>query len=248
MKTKNPHHTLVFIHGWCCAPSDFKNQIAAFSSELSIYTPDYSEFIINTNAITDNFFYGCVDQIKKEIIKQGLDDLIFIGHSMGGNMALQLATIFHDQTRGIVMIDTSVPKTEATAKKFHDFLSQLDKADSDCVLRDFIQHKMINLQCDDLELMKQIENKLCARWHIAPKRFNQLLADVFVFDSTKAIETCSHPLFYIAGTPASGDIQKLKQLNPKIKVASIESGHFAMLNKPNETNELLNRFFQDTLL
>jgi hypothetical protein len=96
-------------------------------------------------------------------------------------------------------------------------------------------------------LMKKIENHICTQWHEAPVNFNKLLADVFAFDSAKAIEQCVHPLLYLAGTPASGDIEKLKLLNSTMQISQLKSGHFVMLNQPQEANKLLELFAEGVM-
>lgn len=246
MKANTGQNLLVMIHGWCRAPSDFNHQVEFFSSEFQIYRPDYSVWVSKAKNTKGNLFYWCAEQIKKEIMELKCENIIFAGHSMGGNMALHLASVFREQTRGVVMMDTSAPKTDAIVKKFNDFLAQLNNDDAEIILRHFIQNKWVNADYDDLPLMKKIENHICARWSEAPANFNKLLSDVFAFDSAKAVEQCAHPLLYIAGTPASGDIEKLKSLNSEIHISQLNSGHFVMLNQAAETNKLLRSFIENS--
>ncbi|MED7788929.1 alpha/beta hydrolase [Francisella sp. 19X1-34] len=76
--------TLVFLHGWCCQPSDFDAQIKFFSKEYNVIAPNYSEIISLGKDSVEEVVVYLYDQLSK------YKNIVIIGHSMGGFLALKL--------------------------------------------------------------------------------------------------------------------------------------------------------------
>lgn len=70
--------TLVYLHGWCCQPSDFNAQIDFFSKNYNVIAPNYSEIISLGRYSIEEVIVCLYDQLSK------YKDIIIIGHSMGG--------------------------------------------------------------------------------------------------------------------------------------------------------------------
>lgn len=242
IECKNAKKTLVFIHGWCCKPSNFSHQVDFFKSQHNIILVDYASETPPQNPYP-NLFENTVLKIKNLIFEASLDKLVFIGHSLGGNIALSLTNQLQNLVESTVIIDTSLPRAEGTAEKFAPLLSKIQNLDGQSVLQDFIKTHMINAKLDHPIVSKCMINEMIACWKKAPKLFSKLLGDTVDFDSGKAITNCTRPLLYACGEPPSGDIAALRKLNPSIFIAPFQSGHFIMGNQANELNQVLEKFF-----
>jgi len=240
---RNPaaQQTIVFLHGWCCKPDDFRFQVDYFKQNYSLLMPNYSDLVINAKAGPESWFQYCAAALQDCIEEAQLQDFYLIGHSMGGVMALRLAELMQNQQRGCVIIDTTLPLPPTS--KALAFVEALDKPKGLNLLRQTINQAMINHQYDDQVVMVQVEAGMSAIWRKAPKAFSKLLKEAMQYDKLIALQNLSSKVLYIGGTPSRGDEQAMQQANPNVQFEQLRAGHFVMLNAPDATNVLLDKFF-----
>ena len=97
---------LVFIHGWSCDKSAWKNQIPVFAAKYKVVAIDlggHGESGINrTNWTLDAF----AEDVAAVVNKLGLKKIILIGHSMGGPVSIEAANKLKGKVIGLVGADT----------------------------------------------------------------------------------------------------------------------------------------------
>jgi len=233
--------TLVFLHGWCCSPNDFRLLTDAFK-DYTLLIPDHSEMLCNMND-RKNLFDACVSQIA-DLIKE---DVIIIGHSMGGIMALSLTQKLGARVKGCAILDSTVPRTEESKQAFKQFTSALTPETGRELLSQLFEKRMIHPEFDDKKLMEDKKEEMIKTWEKAPQKFTQQLIDASQFPSSEAVADCPCPLLYIGGTPPLGDIPALKKLKPQIQTAQVSSGHFVMLGAPKECIRLLQAMIDELI-
>lgn len=113
--------------------------------------------IINSQKTKDKSFEYYAELIKNEIIQLNLKNIIFIGHCLGGNLALYLSKNLKSITNCVAIIDTSIPIRKIIPNSFKLFLLTLNRSIGKIALKNFIQQKMINSKYDHLTLMKKIK-------------------------------------------------------------------------------------------
>ena len=146
---------IVFIHGWTCNSSFWKDSIEAF--------PDYRVIAVDLigHGQSDKpqanysmeYFARSVEAVLK---KAKVERAILVGHSMGTPVARQFYRLYPKQTLGIVIVDGALKAygDEATMKGYAaplranyaenipKFLSQMLAPVQDAALREFIQKGM----------------------------------------------------------------------------------------------------------
>ncbi len=240
---KNAPTTLIFLHGWCCSPYDYLFQIAYFKKEYSILLPNYSQTVLDFKLNSEQLFLWCVSELKTCIESYQLKNFILIGHSMGGIMALALSEYFKTQSLGCVIIDTAMPLSQERRQSYNALITELNTDQGKDVLAAVFDKKWVNLAHDNASLMIQKKTEMLSMWNQSRSHFTQLLLAATQFDSVSAIKNYTSPLMYIAAEPANGDIMALRQLNPKLQVAQIQSGHFIMQNAPEALNPKVPEFY-----
>ena len=105
---------LVFVHGWCCDKSYWKEQTRVLKSQYKIVAIDlagHGESGLGRKSYTIPMFAKDVSAV---INKLGLDNFIIIGHSMGVNVILEVAVNNLDKTLAIFPIDgfPEIPKVK----------------------------------------------------------------------------------------------------------------------------------------
>ena len=102
--------TLVFVHCWACDRHVWREQVSIFADDFRVVTfdlPGHGESGSERESWTLD---GLADDAVRLVRTLGLDDFVFVGHSMGGPVALlaaaKLAGSEDHSVRGIVCADT----------------------------------------------------------------------------------------------------------------------------------------------
>ena len=117
---------LVFVHGWSCDRSYWADQMRAFAARHRVVAIDlagHGESGDGREVWTMASFGGDVTAVVEEL---GLDDLVLIGHSMGGDVIVEAALGLADRVRALVWVDTyasldSFPSTAEVAAFIEPF-------------------------------------------------------------------------------------------------------------------------------
>ena len=104
--------TLVFVHGWSCDKSYWNKQIPILKDQYKIITIDlagHGESGTNRSEYTmGNYAHDILTVIKH----LDLDNVIFVGHSMGAGIVLEVGSSCLNKTKAIISIDGfgNIPK------------------------------------------------------------------------------------------------------------------------------------------
>ncbi|KKN34271.1 hypothetical protein LCGC14_0795280 [marine sediment metagenome] len=96
--------TLVFVHGWCCDKSYWKEQIPYFSKSYRMVLIDlagHGESGLNRKDWTMELFGEDVACVAKKL---GITKIVLIGHSMAGQVILEAAR-WLPNVIGIIFVD-----------------------------------------------------------------------------------------------------------------------------------------------
>lgn len=97
---------LVFVHGWSCDRSHWRYQVPAFADRHQVVTVDlagHGESGGGRREWTMPAFGGDVAAVVDRL---GLDDVVLVGQSMGGDVIVEAALLLGDRVRGLVWVDT----------------------------------------------------------------------------------------------------------------------------------------------
>ncbi|BCD91216.1 hypothetical protein fh0823_13550 [Francisella halioticida] len=225
--------TLVFLHGWCCQSSDFKAQIDFFSKNNFIVAPNYSEIILEGKNTLGQVVVYLYDELSK------YKNIIIVGHSMGGFLALKLAQTDLD-IKKVIAIDTTLKLRLTPGEK--NFLEALDSKYGLEILVDYIDNYVIDKHFDNYDLMQNKTQQMLSYWQRQPKSFNKVLREAFYFDKRSLFFKLNIDFLYIASALPRAPKEELISLFFKTKYDQISTGHFIMLNAVDKTNTLIEEF------
>jgi len=97
---------LVFVHGWSCDKSYWKNQVPYFEKNYTVVTLDlagHGDSGLGRKNWTIESFGADVAAVVKAL---DLKRVILIGHSMGGPVIIEAARLMPDRVIGLVGVDT----------------------------------------------------------------------------------------------------------------------------------------------
>jgi len=97
---------LVFVHGWSCDRSYWAGQLQPFSRQFKVVAVDlagHGESGLGRETQTMGAFGGDVAAVVERL---GLERVILIGHSMGGDVIVEAARQLKGRVAGLVWVDT----------------------------------------------------------------------------------------------------------------------------------------------
>lgn len=97
--------TLLFIHGWCIDKSYWSHQAAYFCDRYRVVLVDLPGFGSPAEGRTEWTIEQFGSDIATVIADLDLSKVVLIGHSMGGDVALEAAATYPDRIIGFVGVD-----------------------------------------------------------------------------------------------------------------------------------------------
>jgi pimeloyl-ACP methyl ester carboxylesterase len=97
---------IVFVHGWSCDRSYWRGQVGPFAAGQRVVAVDlagHGESGADRRSWTMPAFGADVATVVDDA---GLDDVVLVGHSMGGDVILEAALRLEGRVRGLVWVDT----------------------------------------------------------------------------------------------------------------------------------------------
>ena len=119
---------LVFVHGWSCDRTYWANQMRSFAPRHRVVSVDlagHGESGSGRASWSMPAFGGDVAAVVEQL---GLDDVVLIGHSMGGDVIVEAALRLVGRVRGLVWVDvySDLSETaEAEAEHEDPFIARL---------------------------------------------------------------------------------------------------------------------------
>ncbi len=115
---------LIFIHGWCCDRSYWREQLPYFARKHRVVAIDlagHGESGLNRIAWTMDAFG---EDVAAVVAKLGVKQVVLIGHSMGGTVILKAAPRMPGQVMGLVTVDQFYNLEEThTQKEMEEFIA-----------------------------------------------------------------------------------------------------------------------------
>lgn len=120
--------TIVFIHGWLCNGEMWRSQIDHFSKEYKVAWMDLAGHGESGSERDEYSVVAFGHDVEAVVDKVPRGKLILVGHSMGGNVAIEAARLLGDRVAAIVAVDTfHTPLSKVPTEKKLQFVGWLAK-------------------------------------------------------------------------------------------------------------------------
>jgi pimeloyl-ACP methyl ester carboxylesterase len=226
---------LIFVHGWSCDRTYWKDQIKYFSKKLKVVTIDlagHGESGLNRKSWTIQS-YG--DDVAAVIRKLDLHHIIFVGHSMGGDVIAEAALRVRDRAAGLVLVDAYKKLgTGRTPESVDAFIASL-QVDFPNNMRNVVRSMF--LPTSNKELVEWVVADMSA----APQEV--MLAEAkaamnYSREITASLKKLNLPTFAINPDNEPTDEASMKQYGVSVIIMP-DVGHFLMMEDPDHFNQLL---------
>jgi pimeloyl-ACP methyl ester carboxylesterase len=226
---------LVFVHGWSCDRSYWDGQVEPFAREFRVVTIDlagHGESGLGRRKWTIESFGQDVAAV---VDKLGLQSMVLIGHSMGGDVIVDAARRLPNRVGGLVWVDTYRRLTrQSTPEQIQERLAPF-RADFVPTAQAMIRG-MFPANADQ-DLVERIVADMCA----APVDVALEAAEAawsYGPVITATLPELDIPLVAINPADPPSDKESLKRYGVEL-VSMPDVGHFPMMEKPQVFNELL---------
>ena len=232
---------LVFVHGWSCDRSYWSRQIDHFAGRHEVVAIDlagHGESGAGRPAWTVPAFGGDVVAV---IEKLDLRDLVLIGHSLGGDVIVEVALALPDLVAGLVWVDTYATLGGSRTQEEIDEVVQPFRDDFVTAARAFVQRMFV--PDSDPELVEQVVADMSS----APPEIAVGVMEHAVANDDAilaALRELRAPLVAINPDYRRTDIEALGR-HGVTAVLMPGVGHFLMMEDPGTFNRLLGETIEE---
>jgi pimeloyl-ACP methyl ester carboxylesterase len=233
---------LVFVHGWTCNMNFWRYQVPAFDGKIRmilIDLPGHGESDKPKVDYTPEFFAKSVDAVLTEA---GVKKAVLAGHSMGTPVVRRFGQLYPRKTVGLIVVDGALRLPPIKPEERKKFLARYEGSDWKDNVAKFIDSTFS--EDTPTEVRKAVKEGMPTvpqyvavsaqkeMWN--PANWNE--------DKTEA------PLLVImAKSPFWNEEYKqfVHKIAPQVDYHVMEGvGHFLMMEKPKEFNEIMTAFLK----
>jgi pimeloyl-ACP methyl ester carboxylesterase len=233
---------LVFIHGWCCDRSYWSEQLPQFAEKYKVVAIDlagHGESGLDRKEWTMGAFG---DDVVAVVDKLNLEQVVLIGHSMGGFVMLEVGREIPQRILGLVGTDTI---WDFESKYPQEFVDAVLKGLNDNFvefMKDFVRDMFI--ENSDPLLIDKIVRGMSS---VLPEVGIGAVKAVINFQNNEIIQVLSEVKAPITCINADAtNVETNKRYVPSFKAKIMFGvGHFNMMEDPETFNRLLEETIQE---
>jgi pimeloyl-ACP methyl ester carboxylesterase len=233
--------TLLFVHGWCIDQSYWADQVAAFCNDYRVVTMDLPGF----GQSGRNREKWTMEEYGKDVLavihQLDLQNVVLIGHSMGGDVILEAALADPETVIGFVGVDNfkdvGVAYSQEEQEEINEFMAMIAQ-DFANVASAYAAQALFH-DSTDTTVVQRVTNdfrqadstiaiaSLKALFEYGPKESEQL-------------SRLNEKIYLINSDATPTAVAGLDEAGVNYEVADIhDTGHYPMIEKPEEFNQLL---------
>lgn len=239
--------TLLFVHGWCINKTYWEKQVAYFGKRYRVVTIDLPGFGKSgkNRKVWDTATYG--RDIKNVIEQLKLKNVVLVGHSMAGDIILQGAVDAPENVLALVGVDNFksvgvASKDSVKDKKDYDEAMTAMKKNFKAVAFDWF-NKQLFYKTTGKAIRERILNDVA---HSDSAIAIAALTWDTNFSESKELLKLKKKLYLINSDYMPTDTTGLVKKNiPYMLLEVHDTGHFPMIEKPDDFNRQLDKVLAD---
>jgi pimeloyl-ACP methyl ester carboxylesterase len=234
--------SLVFIHCWSCDRNLWANQVSVFAKDHRVVTIDLPGHGESGQERKNWSIESYANDVNTVITELKLKQVILIGSSMGGPIALETTRRMPARVVGIVPVDT-LHNVENTIdpKVLEDALKQL-RADYKLAVTGLLNQFFFS-PSTPTAVKNRIISEITAR---PPELAITILEAILKYRSAPALREVKVPIRAINADMTLTNLEINRRYAPQFDAVIIKgSGHYPMLEQPEQFNELLADFVRN---
>ncbi len=230
--------TFVFIHGTGGDHTHLKPQFDYFYKKGKALNVDLRGHGKSDKPKESYSLETFADDIHYICQARHVSNPILIGFSMGGNIALDLASRYPDFPSGVVILDSAFLYAKPVVSMLNALLRELQGENfASCI------HQIVSNGLLPTDQCKQYveESLLKTPQYVWASAFEQMIA--WDAHTESRLKQCKQPLLYIEAAKQNLDKNRLQELCPQLIWGKVVgSGHSLTLEVPDQVNAMIDQF------
>ncbi len=241
--------TLIFISGWGGTKEDWDYQMDHFSGShrcVAIDLAGFGESGSNRTEWTMPAFAGDVTAVMDQM---RIDEVVIIGFSMGGMVALEAARSNPDRIVGVVPVDVIKDVESSWQEAMHERTVNyfMDLAINP-TFEKIRQSAMFSEKADSAMILRALnvfESSEKKGWEASLREALRYMSS----DLRDCLETVSVPVCCINAESNTPNLETARKYHPAITAKTISDvGHLVFWEKPDQFNRLLKEAIKDFIV
>ena len=239
---------IVFVHGWTCDRTFWTEQPAYFLKKFTVVTLDLAGHGESGSERIDWTIEAFAEDVTSVVNALYLEEVLLVGHSLGGLVVLEAAHKLPHQTTGVVLVD-ELMNTSDQYSWFEQMLVYLALKINFESSMDFIVRESMFTPNSDIGLVEKVVQAM-ANSPKVPAVESMVDAggyfDYFNDNATSALNRLEVPVAIVnAGIPPVKADFKLDSQKRLLLKGLPNVGHFLMMEAPLEFNHLLDQTIEE---
>ena len=226
---------LVFVHGWSCDRSYWSQQVGHFAGRHQVIAIDlagHGESGLGRHAWTMAAFG---DDVVAVIEQLELEDIVLIGHSMGGDVIAEVAVRLPHRVAGLVWVDVYSNLGEPRSRAEQEAFVVPFREDFVTATRDFVRRMFVPSSPSDL-VERVVADMSAAPPEVALDTMEHVIGNDGAVQAR--LRELTAPVVAINPDYRPTDIEALQRQGVETVLMS-GVGHFLMMEDPVRFNRLL---------
>jgi len=237
---------LVFIHGWSCDSNYWREQLQQFKQKYTLVTVDLAGHGGTDGNRSDWTMARFGQDVATALAAVPNQQVILVGHSMGGNAAIEAARLLKGRVIGIIGVDTfkSIGAPLPTRAQVDALLKPFE-SDFIGTTRSLVSDHFFAANADP-----QLKQKIAYDMSLSPQRVAlPSLRAIMEYDFVEPLKDITVPIVAInsdLGEPVNE--VRIRKVLPKFRQVTLAGdGHFLMMEDPARFNPALEQEVQAML-
>lgn len=238
---------LVFVHGWCCDSRYWQKQIEPFSRQYKVITLDLAGHGHSGMGRKASTMQAFGEDVKAVVDDQAAEHVILIGHSLGGSVIAEAARLLPGKVLGMVGVDTLENVEMPFSQEDEDKMVAPLEKDFRSGVQAFVSSMFVE-GSDPAVKEWVVQDMSSAPQELALSAFHQYLGMYVRGEVGSRFEGIDAPFYGINSPAWPTDVEANRRHMKSFDVFIIQgTGHFPMLEKPEEFNALLTKTLEAIL-
>jgi len=228
---------VVLIHGWACDAAYWHAQIDALKSKYTVVAVNLAGHGGSERNRTDWSMGNYGEDVATVVRQLKNRQIVLVGHSMGGDVALEASRRIGDRVIGIIAVDSlkSIGLPPMPAKEIEHQLAPFRENFIEAT-RNYVTDKLFEKGADPTLVQKVAYDMSLEPPAVGVASLQSLLQ----MDFSKVLPDIHIPVLAINSDLGATDAARISKSLPGFKVDVVEhTGHFLMMEAPDRFNPVL---------
>lgn len=239
--------TLVFVHGWSCDSRYWRYQIPYFAQKYKVVTVDLAGHGHSGSTRSDYTMEAFAEDVQAVAQKIDGQQMILIGHSLGGDVVSHTARLMPDRVIGIIGVDTLHNAGLRHTKEEYNEVVKPFEDDFEATLDSFVRG-MFTADADPMLVAWIVNDMQAANRHMALSTLRNYIDQFVTGEATTVAEQVPVPVRVVNADLWPTNMEENRRYYRSFDALIMpHTGHFLHMEQPDEFNRNLDLMVNDII-